>query len=244
MLKWTEGKRIKPRRIFVYGPPGVGKSTFASKAPNLLFIPLEDGVDNLDVCRLDKLETWDEYESALSSLIKQTHDFKWIVTDSADWLEKLIFADIVKGQGVKSVGDVPYGRGFEYALAYWQRITNAFDMLRENGVGCIFIGHAETKRHEDPETESFDRFVPRLHKKSANHLVEWCDEVLFARFETRVRSVDGKFGQKQTRAVGDSRRVLRCDDRPTATAKNRLGLPPEMPLDWSEFAKFLPKKGA
>jgi len=244
MLKVSKGKRQKPRRMFVYGPPGVGKSTFASMAPGSLFIPLEDGVDNLDVSRLDKLESWDEYESTLSQLIKENHSFKWIVTDSADWLEKLIFADIVKTQGVKSVGDVAYGRGYEYALGYWQRITNAFDLLRDKGVGCIFIGHAETKRHEDPETESFDRFVPRLHKKSANHLVEWCDEVLFARFETRVRTVSGDFGQKQTKAVGESRRVLRCDDKPTATAKNRLGLPAELPLEWSEFAKFLPKTGA
>lgn len=244
MLKTTEGKRPGPRRIFVYGPPGVGKSTFASKAPNSLFIPLEDGVNDLDVCRVDKLKTWDEYRATLTELLNGDYDFKWVVTDSADWLEKLICADIAKNQGVKTVGDIPYGRGFDYVLAYWQNVTLAFETLREKGVGCIFIGHADVKRHEDPETESFDRFVPMLSKKSSAHLVGWCDEVLFARFATRVKTVDGKFGQKQTRAIGDSRRVLRCDDRPTATAKNRLGLPPEMPLDWSEFAKFLPKKGA
>ena len=73
MLKVSKGKRQKPRRMFVYGPPGVGKSTFASMAPDSLFIPLEDGVDNLDVSRLDKLESWDEYESTLSQLIKESH---------------------------------------------------------------------------------------------------------------------------------------------------------------------------
>jgi len=240
-MKLIEGKKPGPRRMLVYGQPGVGKSTFASHAPNCLFLPIEDGLNDIDCVRTEQIKSWDAFLDVMRELWKDQQGFKWVAVDSVDWLEKLIFADIVKTQGVKSVGDVAYGRGYEYALGYWQRITNAFDLLRDKGVGCIFIGHAETKRHEDPETESFDRFVPRLHKKSANHLVEWCDEVLFARFETRVRTVSGDFGQKQTKAVGESRRVLRCDDKPTATAKNRLGLPAELPLEWSEFAKFLPK---
>ena len=38
MLKIMEGKEKRPLKIVIYGPEGIGKSTFASKFPDPLFI--------------------------------------------------------------------------------------------------------------------------------------------------------------------------------------------------------------
>ena len=61
----TRGVVKKPLRVVVYGPPGVGKTTFASQAPNPIFLPVEDGTDFLDVARFPKPKTFDDVLEAI-----------------------------------------------------------------------------------------------------------------------------------------------------------------------------------
>jgi len=42
------GKQSSPPRILLYGTEGIGKSTFAAQAPNPIFIPTEDGLNEID----------------------------------------------------------------------------------------------------------------------------------------------------------------------------------------------------
>ena len=44
----TKGKTPKPPIILLYGQEGVGKSTFAAKAPGTIFVPTEDGLNEID----------------------------------------------------------------------------------------------------------------------------------------------------------------------------------------------------
>ena len=43
-MKINKGKTAKARRMLIYGEPGVGKSTLASRFPHPVFINLEDGI--------------------------------------------------------------------------------------------------------------------------------------------------------------------------------------------------------
>jgi len=44
-----QAKRNVPPRILIYGPQGIGKSTFISKSMNPVLIQTEDGLGNLDI---------------------------------------------------------------------------------------------------------------------------------------------------------------------------------------------------
>ncbi len=41
-------------KVVIYGPEGIGKSTFVAEFPNPVFIDTEGSTDNMDVARLDK----------------------------------------------------------------------------------------------------------------------------------------------------------------------------------------------
>ena len=48
LQKLTTGKTPAPPRVLIYSDPGVGKSSFAATAPKPVFIPLEDGLDQIN----------------------------------------------------------------------------------------------------------------------------------------------------------------------------------------------------
>lgn len=54
----TKGKIAKAQKVVIYGPEGIGKSTFASKFPEPLFIDTEGSTANMDVARFDKPTSW------------------------------------------------------------------------------------------------------------------------------------------------------------------------------------------
>ena len=108
----------------------------------------------------------------------------------------------------------------------------------DRGMTAILIAHARIERFENPETESYDRYVPRLHRLASQVLQEWCDEVMFATFKVYTKQTDEGFDRKRNQGIGTGERVLRTVERPSHLAKNRLGLPEEMPLDWNVYARL------
>lgn len=53
-MQITRGKRARAQRVVIYGPEGIGKSSFAAQFPDPLFIDTEGSTDNMDVARMDK----------------------------------------------------------------------------------------------------------------------------------------------------------------------------------------------
>ena len=52
-MKITRGIQPKPLKVVVYGPEGIGKSTFASMFPDPLFIDTEGSTARMDVARTE-----------------------------------------------------------------------------------------------------------------------------------------------------------------------------------------------
>jgi hypothetical protein len=239
------GTKPGPRRIFLYGQAGSGKSTWASCAPSPVFIQTEDGLNDIDCHKFPLATTLAQVVDHLAALYTEDHPYRTVVIDSLDWLERLIHAEVCLNRQVASIEDIPYGKGFTFALQHWRTVLDGLAALRDQkGMTVILIAHAKIERFENPETESYDRYVPRLHKTAAAMIAEWCDEVLFATYRIFTKATDEGFNQKRVQGLGSGERVLRTTERPAHLAKNRLNLPDELPLAWSEFAKHLTASNA
>jgi hypothetical protein len=219
----------------------VGKSSFAAGAERPVFIPTEDGLNEIDCHRFPMATSLKEVLDAIGALYQEDHGFHSVVIDSLDWLERMIWSEVCLKRGVPSIEDIPYGKGYTFALSHWRDVLDGLSALRgERGMTVILLAHAKVERFENPETESFDRYVPRLHKTAAALVIEWCDEVLFANYKVFTKATDEGFNRTRVQGLGTGERVLRTSERPAHLAKNRLGLPDELPLSWAEFARFLP----
>lgn len=241
----TSGKKTTPRRILLYGQHGIGKSTWAAASPRPIFLNVEDGINDLDVAATDQLKSKGEVVDAISWLAQNPHEFQTCVVDTVDWLESLIFAEVAREASKGNIADIGYGKGYEAARTKWEFLLRGFDHLRKSrGMTVILLAHAKVTRFENPETDAYDRYDLDLHKSSSSLIQEWCDEVLFASSRVFTRTEQLGFGKERKIAVGAGERFIRTTETAAAVAKNRLKLPPEIPLDWNEFAKYLPQAAA
>ena len=234
------GRTPAPRRLMLYGTHGIGKSTFASCAQKPVFVQTEDGLGEIACDKFPLTTTFDQAMQALSELYADKHPFRTVVIDSLDWLERLIWIEVCKKRNVESIEDIGYAKGYVFALTQWREFLEGLSALRnDRGMMVVLLAHARIERFENPETESYDRYVPRLHRLASQVIQEWCDEVLFATFRVYTKQTDEGFDRKRNQGIGTGERVLRTVERPSHLAKNRLGLPDEMPLDWNIYARHI-----
>ena len=50
-MKIITGKIASPKKVLIYGPEGIGKSTFAAQFPEPVFIDTEGSTKDMDVAR-------------------------------------------------------------------------------------------------------------------------------------------------------------------------------------------------
>jgi hypothetical protein len=234
MLKELKKGRIqKPMRLLVMGGDGVGKSTFASHAPEPIFIGAEDGTSELEVYRYPhEPKVWSDIFDAIQVLTTEEHGFKTLVLDTVDWAEPLCWRHACADNNWKSMDASPFNRAFNVAQDEWRRLLAALDRLRAaKGMHIVLLGHCIVKTFRNPEGEDYDRYQLKLHEKSGALLREWSDAVLFAAYETFT--VENK-GARNI-GVSSGARVLHTERRPAFDAKNRYNLPPKLALDWTEL---------
>jgi hypothetical protein len=228
------GPDLKPPRIFIYGVEGLGKTTFAAAAPKPIFLQTEDGMGALDVARFPMVERIDDVRTAIGTLFEGEHDFETLVLDSADWLEQIIVKEIESTHDAK---DLAYGKGALKQAEVWRELMDGFNALRnERGMAVILIGHCQIKRFDSPETEPYDRFMPKLQERSNALVREWADAVLFANYRTVVKKSEVGFNKEVARGISTGERLLFTTERPAYMAKNRYALPDQLPLSWEALS--------
>lgn len=223
-----------PKRVLLYGPEGIGKSTFAMSAPAPIFLCPEDGTAELDVARLPEPKNWSDILAAVKMLATEVHDFKTLVVDTLDWIEPLCWDFVCEREGWKSIETPGYGKGYLEALNTWRGLITEIDHLRaQRKMHIVLLGHSKVATFKNPEGEDYDRYSLKMHDKAGGLLKEWVDAVLFANYETFV---DKASKMARGKGLSSGARVIHTERRAAWDAKNRYGLPEQIPLSWEEFA--------
>lgn len=238
MLPIERGKKeASAVKAVLYGPEGVGKTTFAAQWPNAVFLDLEDGSSMYDVARLIKPRDFSMLLSELEDVAAHPEEVGTIVIDTADAAELLYNASIVdEHKDIKAPEDIPYGRGYVAQANKMQELLAALDKCVAAGINALVLAHAQIKKFEQPdELGAYDRYELKLSKKCAPLLKEWCDLLLFANFKTDVMRDDtGK-----TKAAGGTQRFMYTQHRAAYDAKNRFNLPEKLPFEFAPLLEFV-----
>lgn len=224
-------------RVMLYGPHGMGKTTFGAGAPSPIFIQTEDGLGLLEVPHFPLAESYRDVLEAISTLYNEAHEYQTVVIDSVDWLESLINVHI---NGSFKAQDLAYGKGAVFAADCFREILDGLSALRnDKNMACILISHSEIRRFDSPETEPFDRYQPKLQSRASALIQEWCDAVLFTNLKVVIKEVDIGFSGSARRGITTGERLIYTQEKPAFLAKNRYGLADSMPLSWQAFQSAL-----
>lgn len=236
-MQITNGIIEGAQKVVIYGPEGIGKSTFASRFPNPVFIDTEGSTKRLDVNRTPRPSSW-------AMLLEQVRYFKanpylynTLVIDTADWAEQLCMNEICAKSQKSGIEDFGYGKGYVYLAEDFGRLLNLLEDLIELGVNIVFNAHAQIHRFDQPdEMGSYDRWEMKLQKRTAPLMKEWADMILFANYKTHVINVDGQGAIKGKNKVQGGKRVMYTTHHTCWDAKNRHDLKEELPFEYKEIA--------
>ena len=235
-MQITRGKRARAQKVVIYGPEGIGKSTFAAEFPNPVFIDTEGSTDNMDVARLDKPTSWTMLNNEIAFIKANPTECGTLVIDTIDWAESMAVADVCAQHGKKGIEDFGWGKGYTYVQEEMGRFLNSLAYLVDMGINVVLTAHAQIKKFEQPdEMGSYDRYELKLGQKTGSKTAplvkEWADMVLFANYKTLVMTTEN--GKKKAQG---GERVMYTNHRPAWDAKNRHGLPDEMPFNYNGIA--------
>ena len=233
-LPISKGKIETAKKIVIYGPEGIGKSTLASRFPDPVFIDTEGSTKELDVARYQAPKSWNDVIAFTKDFLEEAPG-KTLVIDTADWAEQLCIAHTCTTLNVKGIEDVGYGKGYVYLAETFSDYLKLCNQLIDRGINVVFTAHAMMRKFEQPdELGAYDRWEMKLSKKVAPLLKEWADMVLFCNYKTNVIT-DSKTNSKK--ATGGSR-VMYTSHHPCWDAKNRYGLPETMPMEFESISKL------
>lgn len=239
----TSGVIPAPVKVVLYGPEGIGKSTFASQFPDPIFIDAEGGTKQLDVRRLPRPTSWAMLLDEVAEVRKGNIPCTTLVLDTADLAEALCIQSICAKAKVDGLEGFGYGKGYVYAKEAFAKLLDELEEVVAGGRNVVVLAHAMIAKFEQPDAVgNYDRWQMKTTKQVAPLLREWCDMLLFANYKTVVEK-SGSSPNAKNKASG-GRRVLYTTHHPCWDAKNRFGLSDELPLDYQAIAAIIPGKSA
>lgn len=221
------------KKVVIYGPEGIGKTTFAARFPNPVFIDTEGSTKEYDVARFPAPTSWQMLLDEVAEVKKNPQICRTLVIDTADWAEAACFAHVISAGQVKSIEDFGYGKGYARAKEEFGKLLNELTEVVNAGVNVVVTAHAAMRKFEQPdEMGSYDRWEMKLYTSQKTNIAallkEWADMVLFANYKTFA--VKDKNSNKAKAQGGQ--RVMYTTHHPCWDAKNRYGLPEILPLDY------------
>jgi hypothetical protein len=237
LSKVSNGVKEHKQISLVYGLPGIGKTTFLSRVGGVLIADIEDSSKALDVARISSSELKD-YESLVAFLeeIKTTtHQYKAIAIDSVTTLEHYINNLICSQNGVKEVGEIPYGRGTAAVKEKLKEFMITLRSVANSGIDVWLAGHSLIKKFNDPTLlQQFDRYTLQCNEGFGQEIIRQCDNVYFIKYDVQT-SVDKT--TKKAKGISDGSRVMYTRYAAGFDAKTRLNLPESIPFDYDEYMK-------
>ena len=228
-------RKAKPMKVVLYGVEGIGKTTFVSHFPDPIFIDTEGSTGFIDAKKLPDPDSWAMLLEEIAYMA-QSPQGKTLVIDTADWAEELAKQHLMAKHKWQAIDQTDYGTRYVALSNEIIRLLRGLEMVKNAGMNVVLTAHAVQKKFELPDqVGSFDRYVLKLEKRDAALIKEWCDMILFANYKTTVVAS----GSGSKKATG-GQRVMYTTHMPAWDAKNRLGLPDELPFEYGAIKdKFL-----
>ncbi|EMW5751375.1 TPA: AAA family ATPase [Enterococcus faecalis] len=167
-----------PRNYFIWGPTMGGKSFLASQFPNPVIFNTDGNAEANTVPSVQlrnikdtngkiKRSVIDQLDKLITALQTEKHTYETVVLDVIDDIVVMIEQYICDKEGVETLGDITYGKGYAAFTNIFQQLVIELKSLPMN---VIYISRNATKLEGTTEIE-----IPSLKEKHQNIVNGNCD---------------------------------------------------------------------
>jgi hypothetical protein len=247
--------------LIIYGVEGIGKSEFSLQFPKPLrcISVNETGFEDLvdigavpEQCENVNAQSWAD----LMTEFRQSTDVRTIIIDSLSGVSQMMKDDIIKT--VYSRAENPlqafgsFSEGWRIHAPIWaEKIEVAANLLRHKGINVILIGHTKIEKSKNIVSTDYQSASLNMESWPRDVLTKWAQAVLFMTMDFQIRVTKSwKGAATEAKVVGDLEdevdRIIYTTKHPSHSAKNRLNLPPFIPMGesaseaYSNFVSKLP----
>ena len=249
----TKGIAVKGQKVVVYGPEGIGKTLFASKFPDPVYIDTEGSTRQYDLQRSDPA-SWAAIIQDVQDVISGSVTCRTLVLDTADWAERMATKAVITSHQWGGIEDASYGKGYQYVYEEFSKLLNLLSEVSEHGINVVITAHATMRKFEQPdELGTYDRWEMKLqNSQRANDcavLKEWADTIVFANYKTfTINANDAKKAKDVKKKATGARRCMYLNHHPCWDAKNRWGITDDIDdpydFDYEIIRPYIERKAA
>ena len=220
-------------KIWIYGQPFSGKTTFLDKAPNPLNINTDGNISNVtmpyisikDVVTVEGRVTkrkyaWEVFKEVLEELEKGDNDFKTIIVDLVEDTREMCRLYKYNELGIEHESDSGYGKGWDIIKTeYLSTMRRFFNLDYEN---LVIVSHEDVSKDITKKNgQNITKIAPNIQEAIASKLAGMVDVV------ARVVVED------------DGERTLNFKSNEVVFGGGRLTNITEttIPLEWDELIK-------
>lgn len=130
--------RKSPRLLTIFGQSKVGKTTTLANLDNCLIIDTEQGTEMVEAMKVGANNLQD-FMAVLKAIKAKEEQYDYLALDTIDnivlWMEEFV----CKSEGVKTIGDLDFGKGYAMVRDNVMKILGQLKPLAAKGV--ILVGH-------------------------------------------------------------------------------------------------------
>ena len=189
-MNLPENKKKKPAfnnmpDVFIYGSSYVGKSMFADKANDVLFINTDGNTDELEspsILLADEIKTngrmiqrrlaWEKFDEIIVELEKKENDYKYIALDLMEDLREYCRIYIYREMKIDHESDAGFGKAYDRVLSEYLKFIKR---IKSAGYHIIIISKEVEDEVKLKSGGSYTTFKPNLPDKVCNALAGMVD---------------------------------------------------------------------
>lgn len=172
-----ENKKVKREgtsqmKLWIYGEPTIGKTIFANKFPDALFLNTDGNIKYIDspvekIVHKPTIDGWEHFVNVVEALTKEKHTYKTVVIDLLEDVFQYCRQHYAKKLKIDHEADLGYGKGYDI-------IRNAFLIvlrtLLNSDLNVILISHEKSVTYKDRIGREMTKFQPAMSESVMNKI--------------------------------------------------------------------------
>lgn len=223
------GKKVK---MVLYGEPGVGKSTFASKAPRAYFITTDGNYEWLDGAKEEDHSQVFSWAEAKKVFAGDFENYDTIVVDLLEDLFKWCEQEFCARNRIEHLGDLGFGKGYDITRnEFFLEISK----LLAKDKNVILIMHGTSTVVKDRRGVEHTKYIPspRLPDKVLD-MIEGRVRYFLRCYMKAEETKDNTLIKKRYLSI-----VPKENEFGISRGIEENKVPHDIDLEWSEFAKWI-----